>query len=140
MKRFLTSVLFAVLLLVWVADASAQAAGYRTAFVGKWHLGHDPYHPVKHGYDVQFGVSNFGHPRSYTAPFFGEHSQAYADAVAGTWKYIAYRSGRAELYDLATDPSERNDLSQDRPEKLGQLRAILKAWEKKMAVPGELSR
>ncbi len=317
-----------------LADA-LKPLGYRTAFVGKWHLGHDPYHPVMHGYDVQFGVSNFGHPRSYTAPFFGEHSQAYADVpkgkylteqltddavawleqqneerpfmltlfyysahtpygadprvlerlqhenpgkrvtplsamltsvddsvgrirdclrrkdlasntvifflgdqgglspnppirgnkrggnalydggarvpftvvwpgvakagseqnmlattvdvfptmvemaggnptdldgrslvpalrgtggidrnaivlyrayedqyaavLAGTWKYIAYRSGRTELYDLAADVSEKNDLSLDRPDKLSQLRAILKVWEKEMAVPGELS-
>ena len=60
--------------------------GYRTAFVGKWHLGHEPYHPIHHGYDAQFGVSNFGHPRSYHAPFFGPASETYANVPKG--KYL----------------------------------------------------
>ena len=44
--------------------------GYHNTFIGKWHLGHEPYHPDKQGFDVQFGTSNFGHPKSYQAPFF----------------------------------------------------------------------
>lgn len=44
--------------------------GYRTAFFGKWHLGHEPYHPVRQGFDRQFGVSNFGHPSSYYPPYW----------------------------------------------------------------------
>ena len=68
-----------------VAEA-LKPLGYRSAFVGKWHLGHDPYHPVRQGFDVQFGVSNFGHPHSYTAPFFGELSDTYKDVPKG--KYL----------------------------------------------------
>ncbi|MHC4505873.1 MAG: sulfatase-like hydrolase/transferase, partial [Planctomycetota bacterium] len=60
--------------------------GYRTAFVGKWHLGHEPYHPIHHGFDVQYGVSNYGHPRSYHAPFFGDLSETYRDVPKG--KYL----------------------------------------------------
>ncbi|NLR93435.1 sulfatase [Flammeovirga agarivorans] len=44
--------------------------GYYNVFLGKWHLGHEPYHPIHQGFDEQIGVSNFGHPKSYYAPFF----------------------------------------------------------------------
>ncbi len=44
--------------------------GYYNGFVGKWHLGHEPYHPIHQGFDEQFGTTNFGHPKSYNAPFF----------------------------------------------------------------------
>lgn len=31
--------------------------GYKTACIGKWHLGHqDKYHPLKHGFDFYFGL------------------------------------------------------------------------------------
>nr|GGH92202.1 hypothetical protein GCM10011355_01140 [Aquisalinus luteolus] len=53
--------------------------GYATGFVGKWHLGHEPYHPVNQGFDVQFGVTNAGHPKSYYPPYFS-NSDVYADA------------------------------------------------------------
>jgi len=44
--------------------------GYYNIFIGKWHLGHEPYHPVHQGFDEQYGASNFGHPGSYYQPFF----------------------------------------------------------------------
>jgi len=54
--------------------------GYRSAFVGKWHLGHEPYHPVRHGFDVQYGVSNYGHPiGGYYPPYFGPRCETYKD-------------------------------------------------------------
>jgi arylsulfatase A-like enzyme len=68
-----------------IAEA-LKPLGYRTAFVGKWHLGHEPYHPVHQGFDVQYGVSNFGHPHSYHAPFFGQFSETYKDVPKG--KYL----------------------------------------------------
>jgi len=34
-----------------------KAAGYATACIGKWHLGHKPeFHPLKHGYDEYLGI------------------------------------------------------------------------------------
>ena len=62
--------------------------GYRTAFFGKWHLGYEPYHPVKQGFDEQFGVSNFGHPGSYYPPYWPA-GNPYPDAPAG--KYLTDR-------------------------------------------------
>lgn len=44
--------------------------GYYNLFVGKWHLGHEEYHPVRQGFDRQIGTSNWGHPRSYYPPYF----------------------------------------------------------------------
>ncbi len=44
--------------------------GYYNLFVGKWHLGHEPYYPEKQGWDKQIGTSNFGHPRGYNPPYF----------------------------------------------------------------------
>lgn len=46
--------------------------GYYNLFVGKWHLGHEPYHPVKQGFDAQIGTSNAGHPSSYYPDFFAK--------------------------------------------------------------------
>jgi len=44
--------------------------GYYNMFVGKWHLGHEEYHPIHQGFDEQFGTSNHGHPTSYYEPYF----------------------------------------------------------------------
>ena len=52
--------------------ALLQDAGYRTAILGKWHLGeHDQYHPNPRGYDYFYGLLDGS--RSYWAePKFGE--------------------------------------------------------------------
>lgn len=46
--------------------------GYYNMFIGKWHLGHEPYYPVKQGFDEQYGTSNFGHPKQYYPPYFDD--------------------------------------------------------------------
>ena len=43
--------------------------GYRTAFMGKWHLGHDPYLPENFGFDVVTGGR--GTPGPPQSRFFG---------------------------------------------------------------------
>jgi arylsulfatase A-like enzyme len=65
-----------------VAD-TLGGLGYHCAFFGKWHLGHEPYHPTEQGYDEQHGVSNFGHPGSYYPPYW-ETGNPYEDAPEGT--------------------------------------------------------
>lgn len=47
-----------------------KAQGYYNAFIGKWHLGHEPYYPVYQGFDEMFGTGNWGHPKSYYPDFF----------------------------------------------------------------------
>ncbi len=44
--------------------------GYYNLFIGKWHLGHEDYHPIHQGFDRQIGTSNTGHPSSYYPPYF----------------------------------------------------------------------
>lgn len=47
-----------------------HAAGYRTAAIGKWHLGEKPEDgPQQHGFDVNIGGSGHGHPPSYFSPY-----------------------------------------------------------------------
>lgn len=54
----------------------------------------------------------------------------------GDWKY--YRSTRYKfehLYNLATDPSEANDLSSTYPEKMEEMKKRVSVWEKQMQEP-----
>jgi arylsulfatase A len=44
--------------------------GYRTAHIGKWHLGEEPYGPLQQGFDIQIPNWNKGWPKTgYYAPF-----------------------------------------------------------------------
>ncbi|MFR9581458.1 MAG: sulfatase [Rikenellaceae bacterium] len=45
-------------------------AGYYNMFVGKWHLGHEPYYPIHQGFDAMYGTCEHGHPKSYYQQFF----------------------------------------------------------------------
>ncbi len=58
-------------------------------------------------------------------PPFGEK---YAVRTPG-WKFIDDRANEAvELYDLAADPDERTDVSDDHPEVVAELREAVSAW------------
>ena len=59
--------------------------GYRTAFVGKWHLGPEAYFPIHQGFDEQHGVTDRGQPRSYYPSFFGPDVETYADGEVGAY-------------------------------------------------------
>jgi len=49
----------------------------------------------------------------------------------GDWKLIEYfDTGRKELFNLADDISEKNNLANMNPEKLAELQGLLKAWRK----------
>jgi arylsulfatase A-like enzyme len=53
---------------------------------------------------------------------------------AGKWKLIEYyEDGRAELYDLEHDVSERNDLAAAEPARVSALRDRLHAWLKEVS-------
>ena len=59
-----------------------QSLGYDNQFIGKWHLGHEAYHPIHQGFEGQIGTTNFGHPHSYMAPFF-KNSDVFAEITKG---------------------------------------------------------
>ncbi|MFH6767193.1 sulfatase [Gaetbulibacter aquiaggeris] len=47
--------------------------GYFNMFIGKWHLGHEPYYPIYQGFDEMYGTGNWGHPKSYYPDFFKDN-------------------------------------------------------------------
>lgn len=54
---------------VTLAEALREA-GYRTAFLGKWHLGGEGFLPQEQGFDLNVGGCAWGHPsKGYFAPW-----------------------------------------------------------------------
>lgn len=50
--------------------SALHASGYRTAFIGKWHLGErDEDDPTHYGFDTNLAGSGKGHPPSYFSPY-----------------------------------------------------------------------
>lgn len=52
----------------------------------------------------------------------------------GDWKLVAYRQPTWELYDLAADPTEMDDLAHRMPSRVRQLAAAWDAWAEKVGV------
>jgi glucan 1,4-alpha-glucosidase len=79
----------------WLPESEVSIAealkplGYATGFFGKWHLGHEPYHPIKQGFDEQKCVTNWGQPPSYYSPY---------------WR--KWPTGDIQIDDLAKDAKE----------------------------------
>jgi hypothetical protein len=51
-------------------------------------------------------------------------------AMQGDFKLVITRGGKAELYNVVTDPEERRDVASGRPGLTRQLEDALKAWLK----------
>ena len=76
------------------------------------------------------------------------HGSAWTPGAAvraGDWKLIEfYEEGRGELYNLNDDLEERNDLSDQYPEKKEELRQLLQRWQEsvdaQMPVPNEVTK
>ncbi len=65
-------------------------AGWRTAHIGKWHLGlTEPHWPDKQGFDVAVHAHPDPGPPSYFSPYGFKKFQSYADGPAG--EYITDR-------------------------------------------------
>jgi arylsulfatase A-like enzyme len=56
---------------ITIAEALRES-GYRTAFIGKWHLGTETYYYPEHqGFDINIAGRDYGAPGSYFYPFKG---------------------------------------------------------------------
>ena len=54
----------------WTLAEAFQAAGYKTAFIGKWHLGPtSEFWAEKQGFDINFGGCSMGAPPSWVSPY-----------------------------------------------------------------------
>ena len=60
----------------------------------------------------------------------------YRSILAGGWKLqVSDRPAKTWLFDLASDPTERRELSTSRPDKLAELGAMLAEHDREMAPP-----
>jgi choline-sulfatase len=66
----------------------------------------------------------FGRRRNYPRPYQGHHGTLFF-VRDGNWKLIRGTETEAELYDLATDPAERSNLSSARPDVGERLSSLL---------------
>ena len=66
---------------VTIAEA-LKTAGYRSAAIGKWHLGGPDYYPEKQGFDVNVGGTQAGSPKHYFFPEWTPNPPITADPGA----------------------------------------------------------
>ena len=72
---------------VTLAEALREA-GYRTASIGKWHLGSEPFSlPEHHGFDVNIAGNAHGAPGSYFFPYQGDWLIP-ATGLRAKWKVL----------------------------------------------------
>ncbi len=70
-----------------------KSAGYKTCYIGKWHLGTDPWYPEKQGFDENFGGCDYGQPPSYFDPFNQPNSKRHASLRAGIYNLPGRKKG-----------------------------------------------
>jgi arylsulfatase len=66
-------------------------------------------------------------------PLFWEHEGNRA-IRAGDWKLVSKHSGEWELYDMAADRTEMNNLSTKHPEQVGAMAALWQSWAERIGV------
>ncbi len=77
--------------------------------------------------------SPVGSSRCYGAtdePFLRSGWSPLRSILDGSWKYI--RTARPELYDLASDPHERNNLAEAHPDRTRAMEALLAEFESRL--------
>lgn len=67
-----------------VAEAF-KSEGYSTCFIGKWHLGDEPYFPERQGFDINIGGHWAGQPSSYFYPYKSEDERRSRWDVPGLY-------------------------------------------------------
>lgn len=71
---------------------------------------------------------------------YRSYEDQYVSLKTGKWKYIGYRSGKQELFDLSQDIAEANNLAEKMPEKTREMADMVQVWEKEKGIalkPGE---
>jgi arylsulfatase A-like enzyme len=109
-----------------------KAAGYRTGWIGKWHLGASPSHvPWQRGFDESFGFIGGGHRFTGWQPherlLWRMHGRQSFAIREGNWKLVRNANQPPELNDLAADIAESRDLATAQPEVTTRLTATLEA-------------
>jgi len=99
-----------------------------------------PLRPTQHVDGVSFvsllkGEKMTRGPIYWHYPHYSNQGGAPAGAIRqGDWKLVEwYEDNRVELYNLADDPGERNDLAGDKPEKAKELLGLLEDWRRSVS-------
>lgn len=87
---------------VTLAEALREG-GYRTASIGKWHLGSEPFSlPEHHGFDINIAGNAHGAPGSYFFPYVGDWKIPATDQRA-KWNVLPDGKEGEYLTDRLTD-------------------------------------
>lgn len=87
---------------VTLAEALREA-GYRTASIGKWHLGSEPFSlPEHHGFDINIGGNGNGAPGDYFFPYQGDW-KIPTTGLRAKWNVLADGKPGQYLTDRLTD-------------------------------------
>lgn len=95
---------------VTLAEA-LRAAGYRTAHIGKWHLGTAEYYPQTQGFDTNIGGTLWGAPQTFFHPYGGSGPFAglrYVPHLEGgqPGEYLTDRLATEAIRALRREPGE----------------------------------
>jgi arylsulfatase A len=91
----------------WSLAEAFREAGYRTACIGKWHLGSEPFSlPEHHGFDVNIGGNAHGAPGSFFYPYEGNWLIPSTD-IKAKWNVLPDGIEGEYLTDRLTDEAVR---------------------------------
>ena len=112
-----------------------KAAGYRTGFVGKWHLGGDGFGPLEQGFDVNIGGGAAGNPGDYFWPGWRRRVKGVPGEFEGQYltdllaeksaAFVAESSARGGPWFLAVCPYQVHTPIQAKPDLLKNYQAKL---------------
>ncbi|MCP5551834.1 MAG: sulfatase [Akkermansiaceae bacterium] len=84
------------------------------------------------GLDISALLADPAAPSPHDTAGFFYYKQNEIEAVRlGDWK-LKFKVGKPELYNLRDDIGERRDLNKENPEKVGELKALAKAYDERL--------
>ena len=110
-------------------------AGYRTAHLGKWHLGRNP---TTHGFDINVGGNISGHPKSYFSPYKnaelpdGPEGESLTDRLTNEAIEIIQSPGEDPLFLHLSYYAVHTPL-QATPQEINELRLANPGWSNRQA-------